>query len=50
LVATTVKVAEFPAITDVGLALMLTVGAGFAVTVRDELAEAFPPGPVAVAV
>jgi hypothetical protein len=41
---------EFPAITDVGLAVILTVGAGFAVTVRVEVAEVFPPGPVAVAV
>jgi hypothetical protein len=50
LVAVTVRVDEFPEITDVGLAVILTVGAGFAVTVTVELAEAFPPGPVAVAV
>jgi hypothetical protein len=49
-VAATVKVDEFPEITEVGLAIMLTVGAGFAVTVTVELAEAFPPGPVAAAV
>jgi hypothetical protein len=50
LVAVTVRVDEFPEMTDVGLAVILTVGAGFAVTVTVELAEAFPPGPVAVAV
>jgi hypothetical protein len=50
LVAVTVRVDEFPEITDVGLAVILTVGKGFAVTVTVEPAEAFPPGPVAVAV
>jgi hypothetical protein len=50
LVAVIVKVDEFPEITDVGLAMILTVGAGFAVTITVALAEAFPPGPVAAAV
>jgi hypothetical protein len=49
-VAVTVKVDEFPEMIEVGFALMLTVGTGFAVTVTVELAEAFPPGPVAAAV
>jgi hypothetical protein len=50
LAAVTVKVAEFPKIIDVGLAVMLTVGAGLELTVTIAFAEEFPPGPVAVAV
>lgn len=41
---------ELPAVTEVGLAVMLTVGAGFGVTVTVAAAEVFPPGPVATAV
>ena len=48
--AVTVKADEFPEIIDVGLAMMLTVGGGFAVTVTVIFAEVFPPAPVAVAV
>ena len=48
--AVTVRVDESPAVMDVGLAVMLTVGAGFAVTVTVAAAEEVPPGPVAVAV
>jgi hypothetical protein len=48
LVAVTVKVDELPVTIEVGLAVMLTVGAGATVTVVP--AEAFPPAPVAVAV
>jgi hypothetical protein len=52
LVAVTVKVEEPPAVIDVGLATMATVGApavaGTTVTVV--AADAFPPAPVAVAV
>ena len=52
LVAITVKVEEPPDAMDVGLAVMLTVGAGgvAGVTVTVVLAEALPPAPVAVAV
>jgi len=46
----TVRVAEFPAVIEAGLAEMLTVGGGFGVTVTVTLAEAFPPVPVATAV
>jgi hypothetical protein len=49
-VAATVKVDGLPEITEVGFALILTVGAGFAVTVTTAVAEALPPAPVAVAV
>jgi ABC-type methionine transport system permease subunit len=50
--ATTVNVDEFPETIEVGLATMVTVGAGFvaAVTVTVALAEALPPVPVAAAV
>jgi hypothetical protein len=48
LVAVTVKVDELPDVIEVGLAVMLTVGAGDTVTVVP--AEALPPAPVAVAV
>jgi hypothetical protein len=50
LVATTVNVDEAPELIVVGLAVMLTVGAGGAVTVTVALAVALPPAPVAVAV
>ena len=49
-VAVTVIVDEFPEEIDVGLATMLTVGAGFGTTVTVVFDEVFPPGPVAVAV
>jgi hypothetical protein len=48
--AVTVKVDAFPEMTDVGFAVMLTVGAGFAVTVTVARAEVLPPAPVAAAV
>jgi hypothetical protein len=51
LVVLTVNVDEFPETIVVGLAVMVTVGGGFGVTVMisgDEVAV--PPGPVAVAV
>jgi hypothetical protein len=48
LVAVTVNVDEPPVTIEVGLAAMLTVGAGATVTVVP--AVAFPPAPVAVAV
>jgi hypothetical protein len=41
---------ELPEVTEVGLAVMLTVGAGLDVTVTVAAAEVFPPAPVAVAV
>jgi hypothetical protein len=50
LAAVTVRVAELPEEIDVGLAVMPTVGGGFAVTVTVVFAEVFPPAPVAVAV
>jgi hypothetical protein len=50
LVAVTVNVDEFPEVIEVGLAVMLTVGAAAGVTVTVAPAEAFPPAPVAVAV
>jgi hypothetical protein len=52
LVAVTVNVDELPDTIDVGLAVMVTVGAGFetAVTVTIAVAEVFPPDPVAAAV
>jgi hypothetical protein len=49
-VAATVKVDEFPEMIVVGTAMMLTVGAGFSVTVTVAAAEFFPPAPVALAV
>jgi hypothetical protein len=51
-VAVTVKTDGLPKTIDVGLAMMVTVGAGFeaAVMVTVAVAEAFPPAPVAVAV
>jgi hypothetical protein len=45
-----VKLEEFPATIDAGFAAMMTVGAGFAVTVTMAVAEELPPAPVAVAV
>jgi hypothetical protein len=50
LTALTVKVAELPGAIEVGLAVMLTVGGGFEVTVTVTFAEALPPVPFAVAV
>jgi hypothetical protein len=52
LVAATVKVDEFPATIEVGLAVMPTVGAGgvTGATVTVAVAVIFPPAPVAVAV
>jgi hypothetical protein len=49
-VAVTVKVDELPAVIEVGLAVIATVGAGPAVTVTVAVADVFPPAPVAVAV
>jgi hypothetical protein len=49
-VAVTVKVDAFPEMIVVGLAAMVTVGAGLLVTVTVALALAEPPAPVAVAV
>jgi hypothetical protein len=49
LVAVTVSVEELPEVMDVGLAVMLTVGAAV-VTVTVAVADFFPPVPVAVAV
>jgi hypothetical protein len=49
LVAATVKVDELPEVIEAGLAVMLTVGAGFGVTVTVTVAEVFPPDPVAAA-
>lgn len=49
-IAVTVKVDEPPEVIEVGLAVMLTVGGGFEVTVTVTLAEVFPPSPFAVAV
>jgi len=49
LVAVTVKVDEFPAVIEVGLAVRLTVGAAGGVTVTVVVAEFVPPVPVAVA-
>ena len=55
LVAVKVRVEEPPAVIDVGLAVMLTVGAGGGVTPDDEtarvmLAVVLPSRPLAVAV
>jgi hypothetical protein len=49
LLATTLSVDELPEVIDVGLAAILTVGAGL-VTVTVAVAETFPPAPLAVAV
>jgi hypothetical protein len=51
LAAETVNVDEVPEAIEVGLATMLTVGAGFepTFTVTVTVAEVFPPAPVAVA-
>jgi hypothetical protein len=49
-IAVTVRMEELPETTEVGLAVILTVGGGFGVTVTVAVAEDFPPGPVAVAV
>jgi hypothetical protein len=50
LAAVTVKVEELPAVIDVGLATMLTVGAALAVTVTVAVADTVVPPPVALAV
>jgi hypothetical protein len=49
-VAVTVRVDELPAAIEVGFAVMVTVGAGSAVTVTVAAPEAFPPVPLALAV
>jgi hypothetical protein len=49
LLAVTVRVEELPAVIEVGLAAILTVGGGL-VSVTVAVAEAFPPVPAAVAV
>jgi hypothetical protein len=49
-IAVTVRMAELPETTEAGLAVMLTVGGGFGVTVTVVVADIFPPAPVAVAV
>ena len=49
-VAVTVKMAEPPDVIDVGLAVIVTSGAGFAVTVTIAVDETVPPAPVAAAV
>ena len=48
--AVTVKVDSFPAMIEVGLAVIPVAGAGFGVTEMMVLAEDFPPPPVAIAV
>jgi hypothetical protein len=50
LVAVTVKTEEAPAAMDVGLAVIVTVGAGFAVTLTFSTAVVVPPIPEALAV
>jgi hypothetical protein len=50
LTAFTDKVAEPPEVIEAGLAVMLTVGGGFEVTVTVTLAEVLPPSPFTVAV
>jgi len=50
LAAVTVKVDALPAVIEVGLALMVTVGASDAATVTVVFADVFPPGPDAIAV
>ena len=49
-VAVTVNVDEPPGLIDVGVAMMLTVGAAGAITVTVVVPELFPPLPVASAV
>jgi hypothetical protein len=49
-IAATVKMDELSEEMETGLAVMLTVGGGFAVTVTAVLADVFPPAPSAVAV
>jgi hypothetical protein len=49
-VAVTVRTDELPGAIEAGLAVMLTVVAGFCVTVTVVLAEVLPPAPVAEAV
>jgi hypothetical protein len=49
-VAVTVKVDEEPAVIDIGLATIFTVGAVAAATFIVKVAVVVPPGPVAVAV
>ena len=49
-VAVTVKVEELPELTEDGLAVIVTVTAGSAITDTAAVAVAFPPLPVAVAV
>ena len=48
--ACTVRVDELPDMIEGGLAVIVTVGAGFAVTVIIAVADAFPSGPIATAV
>jgi CHASE2 domain-containing sensor protein len=50
LVAVTVKTEELPAVIELGLAAMLTVGGCFGCTVTVVVAVIVPPAPVAVAV
>jgi hypothetical protein len=49
-VAVKVKIDELPDVIEAGLAVMLIVGEGFAVTVTVAVAEAFTPVPAAEAV
>lgn len=49
-VAVTVRVDELPEVIEAGLAVIVTVGGGFAVTVTVAVAVTVPAGPVAVAV
>lgn len=48
--AVTVSTEELPAVMEAGLAVMVTVAAGFGFTVMVVVCVLFPPGPVAVAV
>jgi hypothetical protein len=50
LIAVTVNVDAAPELIEAGLAMMVTVGAGFGETVTAVLAEILPPGPIADAV
>ncbi len=50
MVAVTVNVDELPEVMEVGLAVMLTVGAAGGTTVTTAVAETLPPVPVALAV
>lgn len=49
-VALTVKIDELPDVIEAGLAVIVTVGVGFGVTVIVVAAEVFASDPVAVAV